>query len=221
MERSQEQGHLHGLLRQGEARISATVFGLGLSLVFCGHSLEGDLELLGLFGFIILVHMFVTSTVHRSMSLDFSLKGFSFGCMFLYLYLNLTKSVMSLSVTLLVWGLYGIKLSPLKSMSDSVLVRQYEDRLTIMSCLWHTSFLFLVKRLSLFLLSGFYSLVFLGFLWVNLGTLSVVPIWWVVSNVVSSLVGYQGSCFVETMIFVCIYCVCVFNVQVTIRCVVY
>ena len=58
--------------------------------------------------------------------------------MFLYLYINLsflTKSVMSLSVTLLVWGLYGIKLSPLESMSDSVLVRRYEDRLTILSCL--------------------------------------------------------------------------------------
>ena len=41
--RSQEQGHVHGLLHllQGEAhvgKVSTTVFGLGLSLVFCGQS---------------------------------------------------------------------------------------------------------------------------------------------------------------------------------------
>ena len=32
-------------------------------------------------------------------------------------------------------GVYGIKLSPLESMSDSVLVRRCEDKLTILSCL--------------------------------------------------------------------------------------
>ena len=55
--------------------------------------------------------------------------------------------VMSLSVILLVWGFYGIKLSPLESMSDSVLVRWYEDKLTTLSCLIITVYT---------LLSGFF-----------------------------------------------------------------
>ena len=55
-----------------------------------------------------------------------------------YQYLNLSffdKVCDFIVCNLIDVGVYGIKLSPLESMSDSVLVRRCEDKLTILSCL--------------------------------------------------------------------------------------